>query len=186
MSTYIVRTWSTDKNYGKALNDFISLIPNADDIVVITDGDVMFLTPDFGKHIEEITEANPSTDIFGCMMNRIGVPEQRILQADYLYNESDINIHFNIANNPDFMRNNIIRTMVKPTNGPIAAACMWFRRSVWDQVKFKENSIRFDMEFTFEARKKGFKLGIAPGLYVFHLYRWGSSDPANDYKHLLK
>jgi len=181
MNTYVFRTWDSGKNFGGYLNRVLGLIPNPDDIIVITDGDVMFLTPYWGKQIEEITEANPDVNVFGCMMNRIGVKLQMLSESE-IHNmdvpyQKDIAIER--ASGPD-------RLTVIPTNGPIAAACMWFRRSVWDQIKFKEDSIRFDIEFCFDAKNKCFKLGIASGLYVFHMYRYGSKDPANDYKHLLK
>ena len=179
MSTYVFRTWDSGKNFGGYLNRVCGLVPNPDDLIVITDGDVMFLTPDWGKQIEDITEANHDIDVFGCKMNRCNVLSQK---EEWLFNSTDIQDHIENAKH----RKSEYYTIVGTTNGPIAAACMWFRRSVWDQIKFKEDSIRFDIEFCFDAKNNGLKLGIASGLYVFHMYRYGSKDPANDYKHLLK
>ena len=62
---------------------------------------------------------------------------------------------------------------------------MLFPKSVWEKVGgLKEKSVHVDIEFTNAVRKKGGKVGIAQGLYVLHMYRWGKADARNYTKHL--
>lgn len=62
---------------------------------------------------------------------------------------------------------------------------MLFPKRVWNQVKFKENINYFDDEFSKEVIKKGGKLGLMKGLYVYHLYRIWSEKPIGDRGHLI-
>lgn len=182
---YYRTIWDTGKNFGGFINHEMGLIPNSDDWVVWMDGDVMFLTDFFGKQIEDIiAEHGSKYALFGAKTNRLG----GVVSADQLLGgicseDADITSHIAAANilhnNPD------MRTLVVETKRPIAASCMFFRKSTWEKVKFIPNSPHFDTNFSYYVRDKVGPLAVCEGLYVFHKYRWGKKDPAYQYEHLL-
>lgn len=172
----------SDKNIGKANNDFIELLPD-DAWVCITDADAMFLRPDFGKCIEEIIN-NTSFDLIGCVTNRLGGVHQ-------LYNKEfseDLNVynHYEIANK--LWEDNGSKTS---TTTGVAGVCMIFSKKTWVKAgKFREKSITCDTEFNKSVVRVGGKIGLAEGLYMFHAYRiWehgkGRSTAQQSIKHLL-
>jgi len=180
MKIHYSTPFSTEKNIGKAYNEFCELVPDGDWIVLM-DGDVLRLRPDWGHQIEEIIRRNKDNfKLISCVTNR--------LRADHqLYNNrfpeiADIDYHVKVANKLAAQR----YADVEATSY-VAGLCLIFNKDTWKAVGgFRENSILFDKEFNTDIRAKfgGNPIGIAKGLYVFHLYRWGSKDPYNDTQHL--
>lgn len=162
-----------DKNIGKAYNDFMATVPN-EAWVCLRDGDTMFMTPDWCQHIEDIIKENGDKfDLIGCMTNRLRGKHQLI---DGMFDNENISDHLEVAKQ---IRSN----KVEAVNG-VAGLCLIFRKSLWDKVKFVENSIHFDTQFCKSVTLSGGRIGVAKGLYLFHLYRWGQKDPCNYTAHL--
>jgi hypothetical protein len=139
----------------------------------------MFLAPDWGRKIEAIiSDRGDEFDVIGCMTNRLRGAHQ--LHGGRISEEADIGAHVAIAQS----RWAEFGTQVKATPSPIAAVCMLFRRSTWARSPFRERDICFDTYFSRAVVAAGGRLGVALGLYVFHLYRWGKTDPANNWSHL--
>lgn len=162
---YYSTPFRSDKNIGKANNYFISLLPD-DSWVCITDGDALWLRPDWGKCIEEvIKEHGEEYALIGCVTNRLGGLHQ-------CYNNEfsqDMNMrnHYNIAN--ELWDDNGAK--VELTTG-IAGVCMIFKKITWKKVGgFKENIITADTEFNKAVKRIGGKIGLAKGLYMLHSYR---------------
>ena len=64
---------------------------------------------------------------------------------------------------------------------------MVFHKSLWEKVGgFREDQTFFDKYFSYDVYDKGGVCMIAKGLYIFHLYRWGSLNPVSEVKHLVK
>ena len=63
----------SDKNIGKAYNDFIKCLNVPDDTwIVLQDGDITYLTDDWGKRIEEsLALDGEKFGLVGCRTNRI-------------------------------------------------------------------------------------------------------------------
>jgi hypothetical protein len=163
----------TDKNIGKAYNDFMATVPN-DAWVCLRDGDTMFMTPDWCKHIEDIIKENGNKfDLIGCMTNRLRGKHQLI---DGMFDNESISDHLEVAKQ---IRSNKVEAVPG-----VAGLCLIFRKSLWEKVKFIENSIYFDTQFCKGVTISGGRIGVASGLYLFHLYRWGQKDPCNYTKHL--
>ena len=178
MNVSFITAYSPDKNIGGEYNRLIEKID--DDWIFIRDRDCMFLTPDYGTLIENIIKANKNRfDIIGAVTNRLNkdTTDQVITS---MFDIGDISLHIQDA---DFWKTQM-RTIVKPTDKRIAGMCMFFKRKVWEQIHFTENTPFFDSVFCEKAKQKGYRLGVACGLYVFHLYRWGQKDPENYYNHL--
>lgn len=164
---------SGSKNIGKAYNSTIEQCPEG--YIVLRDGDSMFLTPDWGMQIKDIINANPEYDILGCMTNRLSVPQQLV---PGMFNEADIGKHIEAATELQQYRTEVFKSNMA------AGLCLIFHKSIWQKCKFKENTVIFDRLFCMQAKRLGYNIGIARGLYLFHLYRWGQNNPQHYKEHL--
>ena len=164
---------------GGGLNATIGCLPD-DAWICVRDGDTMFLSSRWGEEIEQIVAANHRYELIGCMTNRLRAPYQ--LHGGVLSDEPDIGKHLQIAQE----RWTTHGTQVAPLRaGPIAGMLMLFPKRVWERHQFVQRSIYFDQDFTASVRAHGGRVGVALGLYLFHLYRWGKANP-QDYKgHLV-
>lgn len=177
MKIRYITPFALDKNIGKAYNEAISELPD-DCYVVLRDGDTMFLTPDWGKQIEEIIKNNPEYSLITCMTNRIGNDKQ---SYSGMFNEKNLDMHFKLAM---FESKSIKRTEVIP-HTICPGMLMIFHKSLWNEIKFQERTIFFDKRFSEKVLKSGRKIGLATGLYLLHLYRWGQEKPKDYIKHLM-
>lgn len=172
-----IQPFSQSKNIGGEYNKCIAELPD-DCYLVLRDQDTLPLRPDWANQIHAVIKANPDFQIIGCMTNRLRAPYQ--LAYGVFSNDGDITEHIKIADTLWNAHNDLV------TDVPgVAGMCMIFHKSVWEQIKFTENSIFFDKEFCQQARKLGMNIGVARGVYLFHLYRWGQKDPFNYKDHLL-
>ena len=175
---YYVTFWAADKNYGKSINEAIErLNPSENDFVCLRDGDSCFLTPDWGNQLETIVANADGYDLIGCSTNRLREPHQ--LVNGMFSPSTTLECHYATA----LDQQEIHGTHVIPFHHDIAGMFMLFRYSAWKTNKFKENTAIFDRLFT-RGITKG-RVGIAPGLYVLHMYRLWSNNPKNDSKHLM-
>lgn len=175
---HYISPWRTG-DIGGALNDAVERLP-ADAWVCVRDGDTLFLAPDWGQQIEAIVAgAGDQFGLIGCMTNRLRAPYQ--LHGGKISDESSIEVHRRIA----YEHWAAFGATVQPLQaGPVAGMLMLFPRALWVTTRFVERSRYFDQEFTDALRRRGVQVGIAQGLYLFHLYRWGQSSPAQCVKHL--
>lgn len=165
------------KRLGKVHNDFVSLLPDGD-YVMVTDPDIMFLQPDTMRHIHDIVEEHGHEwDLLGCMTNRIGVGEQLALSGE-LSLEWDIRYHGNICKTFLGMHGHSIAPAKL-----VAGFLMVFKKSLWEKTRFEEG-IDFDTKFCGAVASSGGRIGIMRGIYVFHNYRLFAGDMKYK-KHLL-
>lgn len=180
MTIHYSTPFSNEKNIGKAYNEFCENVPDGE-WICLRDGDTLFLRSDWGNQIESIINTHGDEfKLIGCVTNRLRATHQ--LYRNTFSNDGDINNHITIANH----LYNSFKDQVEATSY-VAGLCMIFNKDTWKNVKFRENSILFDKQFNSDIREKyrRSKIGIAKGLYLFHLYRWGEKDPFNSTKHLL-
>lgn len=176
MKIRYITPYSSSLNIGGEYNQVISELPD-DCYIVLRDGDTMFLTSDWGKHIEDIILANPDYELITCMTNRIGFKD---ICCELMFDVSDLHDHVYVAKE----RSRVFGSLVTPTYAA-PGMLMIFHKSVWAKVGgFKPNSIYFDKEFSKDVTKSGGKIGAARGLYLFHLYRFGQSNPKAYKEHL--
>ena len=180
MKLHWISPYATDKNIGKAINDAINTLKAADeDWICLTDHDILFLQPDTKAHIEQILL---STDfkVLGCLTNRLRMRNQ-LYERRFDY-EGDISIHVDRAKEVWGAHEG----SVTETREPLAAFMLCFQRSTWAELGgFASERLNFDLLFGRRALKGGYKTGIMQGIYVFHLYRWGSKNPVTDINHLI-
>jgi GT2 family glycosyltransferase len=174
MTIHYITPFAQDLNIGKSYNECISQLSN--DWICLRDHDTL-LFPNSGNIIPAIIEANPDYQLFTAVTNRIGVNLHCVAG---MFDDDSILSHQNKADELwDTYQTNVLTTGVAP------GFCMIFKKSLWEQVGgFTENSIFFDREFSNAAKKCGAKIGLAMGLYIFHLYRYGKNK--KDISHLLK
>ena len=172
--------YNTDKNIGKGLNEFCALVPD-NDWICLQDGDMMYLTPDWGVQIKEAVQRyGDAFGLIGCMTNRLSRPIQRVGEFD---DNHDILYHYEIAKELLKESYGVVEDVTDKKY--IAGLFMLFPKSLWNEIKFAENSPAFDDLFSKAVFKKGHKLGLMKGLYVYHFYRGWSNNPTKDRKHLL-
>jgi hypothetical protein len=178
MSVFYVTPWKTG-DIGGGINESLALLPS-DAWVCVRDGDTMFLSADWGAQVEQIIARNGVRfDVIGAMTNRLRSRYQ--LHDGAISEVGDIGYHREIAR----QRWRDYGASVGEVPGPLAGMCLIFHRSVWERVPFEPYTIWFDKRFSSRVRELGGRLGVAHGLYLFHLYRWGEADPANSIEHLL-
>jgi GT2 family glycosyltransferase len=179
MRIFYSNPFRTDKNIGKAYNDFIkSLNAQDEDWIVLQDGDIMYLTPDWGKRIEDaLVMEGEKFGLIGCYTNRLNSKWQ--LHQNNFSEEMDIRKHYEIAISYN-------DEGIEEYKHIVAGCWMAFQYKIWKKIGgFIEKNISCDAIFNSQVRDLGLKIGLIKSLYVFHLYRiWSDGDPRNERKHL--
>jgi len=170
-----ITPWASDMNIGKIYNQTINELPD-DCFICLRDQDTMFLNPKAGNHVEAIIKANPQYDVITCMTNRIGIKEHCV---PGMFDIADIGQHIDAAEiSYGIHGTECVNTHIAP------GMLMIFHKSVWQKHKFEENSIFFDKIFSKKVIASGGKIGLAKGLYLLHLYRFGQDNPKTYREHL--
>lgn len=173
--------FSTEKNIGKSYNEFCENVPSSDDYICLMDGDICFLTPKWGKQIEETIKLHGEDyDLITCLTNRLGRPIQRY-KGEFSEN-FDMKHHALIAK--ELEENHWCKIEDITDKKRVAGLMMIFKKSLWEKVKFRENDIAFDDSFSKDLLKLKCRFGLMKGLYTFHCYRILSDNPIGDNKHL--
>ena len=169
-----------DKNLGKAYNDHCEIVPNDNDWICMTDGDIMHLVPYWSKQIESIIKKHGNDyALISCVTNRLGLEWQ--LPKGFSDDPNVLN-HYEIANE---LYNDKYDEVIR-SNKPTAGLMMLFPKKTWNRIKFTEGLTGggkfIDWRFSESVMNIG-KIGIATGLYVFHFYRFNKEK--RDISHLL-
>lgn len=174
-----ITAYNTKKDIGGEYNRLINKIH--DEWIFIRDGDCMFLTSDYGSLVSRIIKDNGDKyDVIGVTANRLNKDTTDQVVNDY-FNTDSITAHIEYAKKAEKKYG----TTVIPTHKIVAGMCLLLKRSVWEEFPFKRNTPYFDKIFSEEASAKGVRFGIAKGLYVLHLYRWGQKNPEVKMRHLF-
>jgi len=89
MKIHYSTPFSTEKNIGKAYNEFMELVPDGD-WVCIRDCDTLFLRSDCGQQIEAIINRHGNDyKLISCMTNRLRADHQ--LHRGRFSNDPDMN-----------------------------------------------------------------------------------------------
>lgn len=170
-----------DKNLGLAINSLIKGLPDKDWICL---RDIDTLPVNHVKFIEQCENiANDNEfQLVSCMTNRLGLTHQ--LVGGESSTNTDIQKEIDIGTGLEKQWG----SHVSATHMEVAGLMMLFPVWVWESVGgFREGGIihgsrMLDNVFYEAVKKKGYKVGIANGIYLFHLYRWGK--PRTDKTHL--
>lgn len=176
---HYIQPFDVNKNIGRAINAAILQLNTDDkDWICLTDSDVIWLLSDSKSQLEYIL-ANTDYNVLGALTNRLGLNYQLVHD---MFNEDSISKHIEVAKSQQKQ----FYEVIEPIREILAAFCLCFTVGTWRKLgMFKEKSIQFDSIFCAMAINRGMKLGIMKGIYLLHLYRWGSINPKTDYLHLL-
>lgn len=159
--------YSTERNLGKAYNQHMALLPKDDDWGVLMDGDIMFMTFDWGHQIKKAIEDNPDAGIISCYTNRIS---KRKIQLDEI-DSSDILVHRIHAK----LLDNKFKGTYRKISGMISGFLMIIKKKTWkDAGKFPEwenHILDLDGAISNRVRKLKKSIILMRGMYVFHYYR---------------
>lgn len=178
MTIHYLTPYALDKNYGRELNERIEEL--SDGWICLNDGDSMFLTPKYGQQIAEIC-ANTEFDLLGCVTNRLGRPIQR--HTEEMSTDWNIQNHYAIAKQREQDNWGEVKDITDKKF--VAGLCMLFRKSLWDKIKFKENIVSWDDQFSQDVTAQGGRLGLMTGIYKFHFYRGWAQFPMFELHHLV-
>lgn len=188
MKVHHITPGRADKNLGGAINEIIKRLPNQD-WICIRDIDSM---PGYHEKFFEQCEyfaRYSGYDLIGCMTNRCGMKEQLLSgDRDKIDHNTDLLHHREVARD----LYNQHKYKIKPAETTIAGLMMLFPKSVWEAVGgFKEGTIRVngsfvDWHFCNDVKNAGYRIGIARGLYMIHLYRIEHKNPRSKTNHLEK
>ena len=181
---YHATPFATDKNLGKAYNDYVKLLTNKlDDWIFFRDSDCMFLTSDWGKHIQDIVEANPESGIITCLTNRVNNKKQ--CYGGKISDDPNIINHYDIAK--DLHDNNYWDIEEIPR--VISGMMFGFSRKTWEDVEgffeIPNTIVGVDTRFSFKISTFGKKIICMNGLYVTHYYRMHEQNPSQSNSHLI-
>lgn len=171
--------YNSDKNLGKAYNDFANLVPN-DAWICFFDADTLITTSDYGTLMENIIMDNPQADAFTCVTNRVGCKWQIADGVDW--DNDDIAYHRQIgaARAKEYGTECEDVTDKKPFSG----LCLLIRKDAWTKIggAKEDGMLGIDNDLHKRIRNAGLRLYLAKGLYLYHWYRGGDKK---DTTHLI-
>ena len=167
---HFISPYAYDLNIGRALNNAVT----ERGWYCHCDHDTLKPTG-FAERLRKVIETGISKNVvLTCRTNRVGHGHPAVVNE--LFDESNINVHLGYAKYAWERWG----TDTQPTeNAP--GYCMVFHSDHLEKHGgFPEHSITFDRWLSNRSKPH-----LMMGLYIFHLYRWGSKNPSKDYKHLL-
>jgi len=183
MQVHHITPGRADKNLGKAINDLIEFLPE-EDWICLRDIDTLPLHHRvFFQQCEDIAKSG-EYDLVSCMTNRLGLAYQ--LHGGKLSEDFDIKNHLKIAHE----RYEEYGSEVIDSPSSIAGLMMLFSKQTWEDIgRFKEGGVAvngsfLDYHFCKGVEKIGGKIGIAQGIYMFHVYREWAKNVRFGFEHL--
>jgi len=165
MNIYYFTPYSLEKNLGAAYNHYMELLPSDEDWACFTDGDAMFLTPDWGHLIQNAVESHPETGMFTCYTNRVG-NKQQLYRG--IFNENrDLLAHRNVAK----VCHETGKNRTKELTRPISGIMMIIQKKTWRQFLFKDGLLTVDNDISARLLQAGLKIRLIESIYMVHYYR---------------
>jgi len=165
MGIYYFTPFALDKNLGAAYNKYMELLPDDNDWACFTDGDAMFLTPDWGELIDRVVAEHPEAGMFTCYTNRVN-NQQQLYRGRFSEN-CDIIAHRNIAK--------VCRTLyinrVKQLSRMISGVMMIIRKKTWREFPFEDGLLGVDNAISKRLLDAGKTVYLIEGIYMLHYYR---------------
>ena len=171
-----ITPYGFDRNYGKACNEFCSIIPGDEDWIIVKDYDFMFLTPSHQHLISEIVKRNPEVGLFTCYTNRVKAKKQI---RPHMFSNPNLGDHRKEA----ILLSETRRYDLKDLNKVISGYVMIFQKKVWEEVGgFKDGLLAVDNNFSRKILNSGRKVMLMEGVYGMHYYRF--NEGVQDSSHL--
>lgn len=175
--------FNSNKNLGRAYNDFMSILPRNDDYACFVDGDTIFTTPNYGVIIENIVNENKGIGCFTAMTNRVACKWQIASGVDV--NNNDMSYHRKFGTCIQEVYNTYCEDVTnKGIDDPMSGFLILIKKSTWLKVgKFLEKKmLGIDNDIHEKILNKGEKMYLMKGIYLYHWYRWPN---IKNTKHLI-
>jgi GT2 family glycosyltransferase len=158
---------------GEAYNHYCSLVPDDDDWITFSDGDIMQLHLNWGEIWGSILDQNKDVGIVTCLTNRAATSNIDQVCKD-MYNEKNIIKHKKYAQ--DLFDKNQYSTKLM-TGTFLSGFYFSFKKRVWKEVGgFEKGILHVDRLFYNKVNSLGKKCIVAQGFYVLHYYRLLEGD----------
>lgn len=165
-----IQPYSYDLNIGAT---YTQAIRKCEDWICITDHDTL-KPPGFAERIMEVTKTASKDTIYGCMTNRVGWKHPAVIEE--LFMEENITKHLNKATELW----EAYGTKTEPTK-VVPGYCMLFHRELAETFLPIPKAINFDRIICANRKTE-----LMKGIYIIHLYRWGTKNPSIQTTHLHK
>lgn len=179
---YFFTPYSFEKKLFKAYDEYMMMIPGAEDWGCLMDGDMAFLMSDFGHQIQEYVDKYPDTAMFSCYANRNPYGHQ---MRPELNPESD-SIRYIFQNAVELREKHKVN--ITPCQRRIAGFLMVIKKATW--LKYREEIEKHAVSANIQAVdtaisdvliKHNEKINLMDGMQVFHYFRQYSRSE----KHIL-
>lgn len=174
---YYSTPYSSEKDLGKAYNEFAALVP-VDAWLCLMDADTMPTVPDYGWLIEQVIINNPHVEAFTATTNRVKCKWQL---ADVDWTNDNMQYHRVKGYELALLHGSKVEDVTKLH--VFSGFFLCIKKSLWDKIGgAKEGAILgVDNNLHRRIRNAGARLYCARGLYFYHWYRGGN---INDTSHL--
>lgn len=161
--------YSLNQSIATAYNEAIARVTGFE-WILLTDADVMFLTPDYGHLIAQVIRENPGAGLITCYTSRVGPTRQ--LTASGLMSEPSLLKLREVA----LEHRRKFGAAVSPIAPPVSGMFLLFRKKTWKAVGgFKgEGMLGVDWQFSKAVHAAGLPILRMDGLFVAHFYRLDS------------
>jgi len=164
----------------EAYDQYMSLVKNPNDWVVLMDGDALFFHPNFGHLIQAYIEKYPKTGLFTSYTNRIGTRTQ--IYDRELFDVDSIKYNFLKA---DFLlKDKPLESTVITT--PISGFLMVIKRATWEKISkelkqsLESNQLlHVDYAISNILIKNKHPIRRMDSILVFHYYRFVEGNASN-------
>lgn len=164
--------WSSEKNLGKAYNEFAALVPD-DAWICFMDADTIPTTSDYGALIESIIRQNPEAEAFTCVTNRIGCPWQIAEGSDW--ESDDMRYHRRFGMSCHMLHGATLEDVTDKKH-LLSGQFICITKKLWNDIGgVKEDGmLGIDNDLHRRIKAAGRRLFLSKGLYVYHWYRGGN------------
>jgi len=170
---YYFTPYSTIRDYFTVIDMHMRLLKE-NDWACIRDGDTMFLN-NYGSIIREYINKYPDTGLFTCYANRCHYACQRYRNS--LMHIQDVVYHKKVA---DRIYNQHKLEVIE-INRKVAGHLLLIRKSTWVSIRGEvklildkkgKKILGVDSEISRAVLRRGMKIRLMRGLYIFHFLRF--------------
>lgn len=191
MNIHHITPGRSNLNYGNAINDIVKCLPD-EDWICLRDIDTMPSYHEvFFKQVEDISKTDFA--LVGCMTNRLGLKNQLI--NEIFSENTDWKHHRAIGKREYAKHGSKVRIMdfkKERIADCVGGVMLLFPKKIWKEVGgFREGQMLtdggfIDWHFSKAIIEKGYKVGIAEGIYMIHMYRPDAANPKSAIQHLIR
>jgi glycosyltransferase involved in cell wall biosynthesis len=171
MNIFYLTPYSLSKKIGEAYNQYCSIIPNDDDWICLLDADCMLLSPEYGRHINEVLMSHGNDfDLFTSYATRIGNKQQQ------WESKCDVSGDMRFLYQEVMRCENLNWGKVTQLSKHVSGCLLLFKKRLWKEFNFPITSdegsmLGIDKLWTKTLLESGKKIARMDGILLVHYYR---------------